>query len=56
MLYSLVLVGGKILTPLPQAGTSIVVKVNNLCPADGNPLCSQSSLTAQNSLGELYEP
>lgn len=39
--------GGKALT-----GTkSIVVKINNLCPADGNPLCSQSSLSATNSLG-----
>ena len=36
----------------PLNGTkSIVVKVNNLCPADGNPLCSQSSLTPTNSLG-----
>lgn len=36
----------------PLTGTqSIVIKVNNLCPADGNPLCSQSSLTDTNSLG-----
>ncbi|KAI9701731.1 MAG: hypothetical protein M1820_006359 [Bogoriella megaspora] len=26
-------------------GTSIIVKVNNLCPASGNPLCAQSDLS-----------
>ncbi|KAK3178537.1 hypothetical protein OEA41_000674 [Lepraria neglecta] len=26
---------------MPEGGTSIVVKVNNLCPDDGNPLCAQ---------------
>lgn len=26
---------------MPEGGNSIVVKVNNLCPADGNPLCAQ---------------
>ena len=25
---------------MPDGGNSIVVKVNNLCPDDGNPLCS----------------
>ena len=25
---------------MPEGGNSIVVKVNNLCPAEGNPLCS----------------
>lgn len=30
---------------------SIVVKVNNLCPANGNPLCSQQGLSSKNSLG-----
>lgn len=28
-----------------------IVQVNNLCPIAGNPLCSQSSLGATNSLG-----
>ena len=26
---------------MPDGGNSIVVKVNNLCPDDGNPLCAQ---------------
>ncbi len=26
---------------MPDGGSSIVVKVNNLCPDDGNPLCAQ---------------
>ena len=26
---------------MPVGGNSIVVKVNNLCPDDGNPLCAQ---------------
>ena len=25
---------------MPDGGSSIVVKINNLCPDDGNPLCS----------------
>lgn len=25
---------------MPEGGNTIVVKVNNLCPADGNPLCA----------------
>ena len=29
-----------------------MVKVNNLCPAEGNPLCSQGSLSDENTLGE----
>jgi hypothetical protein len=37
--------------PLSNAGTSIIVKVNNLCPRDGNPLCSQQSLTDTNQYG-----
>lgn len=36
---------------LSNAGTSIVVMVNNLCPANGNPLCSQSGLTGTNQYG-----
>ena len=27
---------------MPDGGNSIVVKVNNLCPDDGNPLCAQA--------------
>ena len=38
---------------LSAAGTSIVVKVNNLCPVQGNPLCAQGSLSDTNSLGKL---
>ncbi|KAK3069838.1 hypothetical protein LTR53_011520 [Teratosphaeriaceae sp. CCFEE 6253] len=34
-----------------NAGNSIVVKVNNLCPANGNPLCAQSSTSATNQYG-----
>lgn len=30
---------------------TIVIKVTNLCPANGNPLCSQSSLTSTNQYG-----
>lgn len=33
---------------------SIVVKVNNLCPAVGNELCSQSDLTSTNKLGVYF--
>jgi hypothetical protein len=29
----------------------IIPKVNNLCPAEGNPLCSQSGLTGTNQYG-----
>ena len=36
---------------LSNAGTSIVVMINNLCPADGNPLCSQQGLTGTNQYG-----
>ncbi|KAF2761397.1 hypothetical protein EJ05DRAFT_483767 [Pseudovirgaria hyperparasitica] len=36
---------------LRNAGTSIVVMVNNLCPASGNPLCSQNGLSGQNQYG-----
>lgn len=36
---------------LPNKGTSIVVMVSNLCPADGNPLCSQATTTDTNSYG-----
>jgi len=32
---------------------SIVVKINNLCPASGNPLCSQSSQTSTNQYGAV---
>lgn len=34
-----------------NTGNSIVVKVNNLCPVEGNPLCSQPTLGSMNSLG-----
>lgn len=36
---------------LSNAGNSIVVMINNLCPADGNPLCSQNSLGGTNQYG-----
>ena len=39
-----------------SGASSIIVRVNNLCPADGNPLCSQSSLTDTNQYGMLYWP
>lgn len=32
-------------------GNSIVVKVTNLCPSSGNPLCSQSGASSTNSYG-----
>lgn len=34
-----------------NAGNSIVVEVTNLCPASGNPLCAQSSLSGTNQYG-----
>lgn len=34
-----------------NAGKSIVVQVTNLCPADGNPLCSQNGLSGTNQYG-----
>ncbi|KAK5172342.1 uncharacterized protein LTR77_003980 [Saxophila tyrrhenica] len=34
-----------------NAGNSIVVKVTNLCPADGNPLCAQNGLSGTNQYG-----
>jgi hypothetical protein len=37
--------------PLTNAGTSIIVMVNNLCPAQGNPLCAQNGLTGTNQYG-----
>ncbi|KAI9749368.1 MAG: hypothetical protein M4579_006899 [Chaenotheca gracillima] len=36
---------------LSGGGKSIIVKVNNLCPANGNPLCAMSSLTDTNKYG-----
>ena len=33
---------------MPDGGKSIVVKINNLCPSDGNPLCAAP-------VGELVE-
>jgi len=36
---------------LSNAGTSIVVMINNLCPADGNPLCAQDGLSGTNQYG-----
>lgn len=32
----------------------IVVKVNNLCPAEGNPLCAQYGLGGTNKYGMFY--
>lgn len=37
--------------PLSNAGTSIIVMVDNLCPAQGNPLCAQNGLTGTNQYG-----
>ncbi|EMC94934.1 glycoside hydrolase family 45 protein [Baudoinia panamericana UAMH 10762] len=37
--------------PVSNAGNSIVVMVNNLCPASGNPLCSQNGLSGTNQYG-----
>ena len=34
-----------------QGANAITVKINNLCPAQGNPLCSQATLSDTNSLG-----
>lgn len=34
-----------------SGASSIVIKVNNLCPASGNPLCSQSGKTGTNQYG-----
>ena len=36
---------------LSNGGKTIVVMINNLCPAQGNPLCSQSGLTGTNQYG-----
>ncbi|KAI9809435.1 MAG: hypothetical protein M1827_006872 [Pycnora praestabilis] len=36
---------------LANGNPSIVVKVNNLCPATGNPLCSQNGLSGTNQYG-----
>ncbi|KAF2231619.1 glycoside hydrolase family 45 protein [Viridothelium virens] len=36
---------------LSNAGNSVTVQVNNLCPADSNPLCSQSGLSGTNQYG-----
>lgn len=36
--------------PLSSPQT-IVVKITNLCPADGNPLCAQSGLSGTNQYG-----
>jgi len=34
-----------------NAGNSIVIQVNNLCPASGNPLCAQNGLSGTNQYG-----
>jgi len=34
-----------------NSGNSIVVKVTNLCPASGNPLCAQNGLSGTNQYG-----
>ncbi|ETN45571.1 uncharacterized protein HMPREF1541_09403 [Cyphellophora europaea CBS 101466] len=36
---------------LSNAGNAIVVMVNNLCPAQGNPLCAQNGLGGVNQYG-----
>jgi kynureninase len=36
---------------LSNAGTSIVVMVNNLCPRQGNPLCGQQTTSDTNQYG-----
>ncbi|KAK3117522.1 hypothetical protein LTR53_001039 [Teratosphaeriaceae sp. CCFEE 6253] len=36
---------------LSSAGNSIVVKITNLCPASGNPLCAQNGLSGTNQYG-----
>jgi hypothetical protein len=42
--------------PTKNAGTSIVVIVNNLCPAtDPNPLCSQPDLKTANQYGGVVD-
>ncbi|KAJ4408038.1 hypothetical protein N0V82_009777 [Gnomoniopsis sp. IMI 355080] len=41
---------------VPNAGSSIVVMVNNLCPAtDDNPLCAQSDLQSVNQFGATVD-
>ncbi|KAK3207835.1 hypothetical protein GRF29_96g550153 [Pseudopithomyces chartarum] len=36
---------------LSNSGNSIVIQVTNLCPASGNPLCSQNGLSGTNQYG-----
>ncbi|KAI5195595.1 hypothetical protein E4T42_04669 [Aureobasidium subglaciale] len=36
---------------LSNSGNSIVVQITNLCPANGNPLCSQNGLGGTNQYG-----
>lgn len=41
---------------MPNAGSSIVVMVNNLCPATSdNPLCAQPDLQTPNELGGVVD-
>lgn len=41
---------------VPNAGSSIVVKVNNLCPAGGDdPICAQPDLQTPNSYGGVVD-
>ncbi|KAI3391659.1 hypothetical protein diail_6997 [Diaporthe ilicicola] len=41
---------------VPNAGSSIVVKVNNLCPADGDdPICAQPDLQTPNQYGGVVD-
>lgn len=43
-------------SPVPNAGSSIVVMVNNLCPAtDDNPLCAQPDLQTPNQYGGVVD-
>lgn len=41
---------------VPNAGSSIVVKVNNLCPADAqDPICAQPDLQTPNQYGGVVD-
>lgn len=43
-------------SPVPNAGSSIVIMVNNLCPATGdNPLCAQPDLQTPNQYGGVVD-
>lgn len=40
---------------LSNAGVTITVMINNLCPAEGNPVCAQSSLNDTNQYGSQID-